>query len=484
MNEPPQKKIRAEPENTSLEKIPQLVIDSLYSESVAARLWNVACRALGESDPPTFYPEYTGKDGATYVYRHLSFWTSGFFPGSLYLLLERRKRYGHNGTQHSYPNLLQLHHLCQWWSINLYQNASVKSTHDLGFMIAPWATKAWELYKDEQAFSSLVLAAHSLASRFCPKVQSIRSWDTCKTEKYAFLDTSTDFLVIIDNMINLDMLFWVAKQTGNHNLYDIAVAHARTTQKQHIRPDKTTFHVVNFDPEKGYPKKKFTNQGYSDYSCWARGQAWGILGFAQTFHWTKDNSFLQTSQDLADLFIERLPADGVPYWDLDAPIPLESPRDTSAAMIAACGMLLIFKALMAKGRDNEAMKYVRSAMRIARGTCEKFMNPPTLRFTVSPPGRTIQVYEDGLASEYQEKLEPGLLTLDHGMDAAGLLSIKKNGVVPKETHASETILTGATINNYEFAPRRWANHGLVYADYYFMLLGNMLLELGLADTGQ
>ncbi|RHZ54711.1 hypothetical protein CDV55_103498 [Aspergillus turcosus] len=487
MEEPPRKRLKSESKDlmkgttAKTSVIPQSVIRELYSESVAAKLWNVASRALGKNEPPAFFPEYTGKDGATYVYRHLSFWTSGFFPGSLYLLLERQTKYN-SSTKPPTPHPLLIQHLCQWWTVNLHQNATLNTTHDLGFMIAPWATKAWELHRDARAFSSLVTAANTLASRFCPRLQSIRSWDICVTKRYSYTDPSKDFLVIIDNMLNLDMLFWVAKETGNQYLHDLAVAHARTTQRHHIRANHSTYHVVNFDQETCMPKEKLTNQGYSDESCWARGQAWGILGFAQTFHWTGDPSFLQTSRQLADFFIENLPDDGVPYWDFDAPVTSDSPRDTSAAMIASCGMLLIYRALRAQGKYEESEQYLLAAMRIVQGTLTKFLNPPTFKFTVRLSDRGLETYEDGLPCDHEEKPEPGFLAVDISLGDAmnGINGAGVNGTSQKP--AAETILTGATINNYEFAPRRWANHGLVYADYYFMLLGNMLLELGLVPS--
>lgn len=469
--------------------VDQRVIDHLYSTSVAATLWNVASKAWGrvrenprpeetetdentQAEPPTLYPEYTGKDGATYVYRDLSFWTSGFFPGSLYLLLERQTRFSMK-IGHPSPHPLQLQHLCEWWTINLHQNASLKTTHDLGFMIAPWAIKAWELHRNAKAFSSLVRAADSLASRFCSEVQAIRSWDTCVTKRYSFTDPTKDFLVIIDNMINLDMMFWVARETNNPALYDIALAHARTTQKYHIRPNDTTYHVVNFDAPSGLPKEKLTNQGLHDESCWARGQAWGILGFAQTFHHTGDSSFLETSQSLANCFIRNLPQDGVPYWDFDAQLTSETPRDTSAGMIAACGMLLIYKALQSRGQETDSVRYLDAVWHILEGTVGQFMNPRKWEFDLRPSVEGLETYEDGLPCDHIRKPMAGLLVVDDGA--------KHNGPASNEIPTAETILTGATINNYQFAPRRWANHGLVYADYYFILLGNMLIDLDLVD---
>ncbi|PYH66620.1 glycoside hydrolase family 88 protein [Aspergillus vadensis CBS 113365] len=450
------------------------VLEALYSESVLAKVWFVASKAMGsrQTNPPTLYPEYTGEDKTTYIYRTLDFWTSGFFPGSLYLLLERstffRDRHpAPHSTQANSDSVLRPHplqheHLCRWWTANLHQNALRKDTHDLGFMITPWAMKAWTLHRDPAAYNALVLAAHSLASRFSESTQCIRSWDQCITKRYAYKDPSQDFLVIIDNMLNLDMLFWVARETDCSKLYDIARAHAITTQKHHIRDDCTTFHVVNLDPKTGAVKSKLTNQGYSDSSCWARGQAWGILGFVQTFGWTRETEFLRTARALADVFLARLPNDGVPYWDFDAPVTDTSPRDTSAAMIAACGMLLLYKAYKKLQDTDAANHYLRAAMKLVDCTVGGYLNPP-LRFEAGP-SLEVPVYADQCSAHQTEACK-------------GFEALKVVG----DANASETILTGATINNYEFAPRRWSNHGLVYADYYFLLFGNMLLEMDLID---
>ena len=250
-------------------------------------------------------------------------------------------------------------------------------------MVAPWAIKSWELQRSPSAYNSLCLAAHSLASRYSDRTQCLRSWDTCITNRYSLTDPTQDFLVIIDNMLNLDILFWVSRETGNRRLYEIALAHGRTTQKHHIRADNTTFHVVNLDSETENMKDKFTNQGYSDSSCWARGQSWGILGFMKTFEWTRQTTFLNTAKALADYFLSQLPPDGVPYWDFAAPRSESIPRDTSAAMIAACGLLLIYKALKGTGEGDY---YLREAIKMVNNTTAKFLNPPIMGFkTTSSP---------------------------------------------------------------------------------------------------
>jgi hypothetical protein len=251
-------------------------------------------------------------------------------------------------------------------------------------------------------------------------------------------------------MINLDLLFWAAAQLRDPALREMAIAHARTTQKNHIRSDSSTFHVVNFDQSTGAAKEKFTNQGYSDSSCWSRGQAWAITGFAQTYAWTRDPSFLTTSRKCADYFLAHLPQSGIPYWDFSAPVTSSTPTDTSAAVVAAYGMVLLHDSLTALG---ETSPYLDGALRILSAVCSIRSSPPA-KFVTS-------------------KIE--IPSVEHGMSSeAGPLKVDMGPGI-------ETILTGATINNYEFAPRRWANHGLVYADYYFLLVGNKLLDMGIGQ---
>lgn len=248
--------------------------------------------------------------------------------------------------------------------------------------------------------------------------------------------------------MNLDLLFWAAIELRDPKLRDIAVNHARMTQRHHIRPDSSTFHVVNFDQATGNVKAKMTNQGYSDDSCWSRGQSWAITGFAQTYSWTRDKAFLTTARECADYFLAHLPSNGVPYWDFSAPVTQDTPTDTSAAVIACYGMLLLHEALTALGEQSP---YLKGAMHILMSICATQMSPP-VHFTTS--NISVPSVEHGVSSE------SGPLEVDTGSGA-------------------ETILAGATINNYEFAPRRWANHGLVYADYYFLLIGNKLLDMGM-----
>lgn len=247
--------------------------------------------------------------------------------------------------------------------------------------------------------------------------------------------------------MNLDMLFWTASETGDQEMYQIAVSHAKKTQECHIRADYSTTHLVVLDPNTGSIKSRLTNQGYSDTSSWTRGQAWAIAGFAQTYNWTRDVSFLETSRACADYFLSKLPANGVPPWDFCAPTDSEQPPDTSAAVIAAYGMLLIHEALVQQGEQSS---YFESAIRIVKAICSKHMTAQSYFATTTSTLDTVEKNTQNVQTE---------------------LTVIQDDAIP------QTILGGATINNYEFAPRRWANHGLVYSDYYFLLLGNKLLEM-------
>ncbi|KAJ4352541.1 uncharacterized protein N0V89_007890 [Didymosphaeria variabile] len=280
----------------------------------------------------------------------------------------------------------------------------------------------------------------------------IRSWDTCVTKEYSFHYLDSDFMVIIDNMMNLDLLFYAASKTGNNEMFSAAVQHARTTCRTHLRSDGSTTHLVVLDPESGEIKHRLTNQGYSHSSCWSRGQAWAIAGFAETYHWTKDEEFLRTSQRAADYFLKRLPENGIVPWDFDA-LELEGlsqPSDSSAAIIAAYGMLLIHQGLVDLGQPSD---YLAATLKITQTICAHHMSSAASWDTSEVD---IDTVEWGHVKKTMQKVNMG---------------------------AGDTILTGATINNFKHAPRRWANHGLVYADYYFILVGNKLLEMGIDPYG-
>jgi rhamnogalacturonyl hydrolase YesR len=246
-------------------------------------------------------------------------WTSGFFPGNLWMIYEitKDKKWEDLALQYTLPLEKE-----QW----------NRGTHDLGFMIFCSFGKAYQFTKNDDYKSILIQSAKSLASRFNPTVGCIRSWDH-NSDKW-------DFPVIIDNMMNLELLLWAAKETGESNLKEIAITHAQTTIKNHFRDDYSSYHVIDYNPETGEVQKKQTHQGYSDESAWARGQAWGLYGFTMMYRETGMQEFLIQAEKIAG-FILNQPGikDGkIPYWDFNAPDSPDKPYDASAGAIITAAL--------------------------------------------------------------------------------------------------------------------------------------------------
>lgn len=246
-------------------------------------------------------------------------WTSGFFPGELWLL------YQATGDP-------------QWktearkFTQQVEQEKMNTGTHDLGFMIYCSFGNAYKITHDDADKAVIVRAARSLATRFNPRTGVIRSWDHNK-------DKWTN-PVIIDNMMNLELLFEATHLTGDSSFYKIAVSHANTTLKNHFRPDYSSYHVVDYDPEIGKVIKKTTAQGYSNESAWARGQAWGLYGYAMCYRYTHDPRYLEQAEHIAGFILNHpnLPKDKIPYWDFNDPAIPNAPRDASAAAITASAL--------------------------------------------------------------------------------------------------------------------------------------------------
>lgn len=255
-------------------------------------------------------------------------WCSGFFPGTLWQVYE----YTHN-------DYWRRKAISYTWPIE--EAKWHKGTHDLGFMMYDSFGKAYALTGERSYLDVVVQSARTLITRYSPKVQSIRSWDHNR-DKWKFP-------VIIDNMMNLEMLFRATQLTGDSVFWNVAVNHANTTLKNHFRTDHSSFHVVDYDPETGDVRLKCTHQGYADDSFWSRGQGWGLYAFAMCYRFTHDAAYLRQSESIADFFLSlpNLPADGVPYWDMKMPevngcTPEQAnasvPRDASAAALIASGL--------------------------------------------------------------------------------------------------------------------------------------------------
>lgn len=204
--------------------------------------------------------------------------------------------------------------------------------HDLGFLMICSYGNGYRLTADSGYKKVLLASADSLATLFNPNVGTILSWPR-NVEMFGGHNT------IMDNMINLEMLFWASKNGGDKSLYDIAVKHAETTMNHHFRPDGTCYHVAVYDPSDGHFIKGVTHQGYSDSSTWARGQAWAVYGYTMVYRETHDKRFLDFACKVTDAYLSRLPEDMVPYWDFDDPAIPKAPRDASAAGVVASALL-------------------------------------------------------------------------------------------------------------------------------------------------
>lgn len=250
-------------------------------------------------------------------------WTSGFWPGILWYAYEYSKNEKPKQEADRYSHALY----------PLVDSAAID--HDLGFQVFCSIGNGYRLTGDTTYKKILLRAADTLSKLFNPKVGTILSWP----REVPGVDWPLRHNTIMDNMINLELLFWASKNGGNKTLYDIAVKHAETTMNNHFRDDHSSYHVVVYDTSTGKKIKGITHQGYSDSSMWARGQSWAIYGFTMVYRETKDQRFLDFAQAVTDVYLEKLPADLIPYWDFNAPAIPNEPRDASAAAVTASALL-------------------------------------------------------------------------------------------------------------------------------------------------
>lgn len=263
--------------------------------------------------PKTYYAEKDSMETS-----NSGWWCSGFYPGTLIYLFEQTKD---QSLLTEAERILKV----------LEKEKNNTSTHDLGFMMFCSFGNADRIAPRPEYKDILLASAKSLSTRFNPKVGCIKSWDS----------NPSDFLVIIDNMMNLELLFWATRITGDSSFYKIAATHANVTIKNHFRPDYSSYHVINYDPHTGAIKQKRTAQGAADESAWARGQAWGLYGFTATYRETKDRRYLDQANRIAEFILNHpnLPADKIPYWDFNAPVIPNALRDASAAAIICSALI-------------------------------------------------------------------------------------------------------------------------------------------------
>lgn len=244
------------------------------------------------------------------------------------------------------------------------KNEIVVDHHDMGFLYSLSCVAAWQLTGNEVAKEAAIMAADKLISRFQEKGGFIQAWGE--------MGAPDNYRLIIDCLMNLPLLYWASDITGDSKYARIADVHTETSINTVVREDFSTHHTYFFDPVTGAPTRGETAQGYRDSSPWARGQAWGIYGLALSYHYTKNPKIIELFCKITDFFIERCPKDGICYWDLDFKDGDGEEKDSSAAAIAACGMLEMAKYLPA----DKAERYTTTAWQIAGSLARDYTPKP------------------------------------------------------------------------------------------------------------
>jgi unsaturated chondroitin disaccharide hydrolase len=263
----------------------------------------------------TQFPQSTLPDGSPRNMKS-DWWCSGFFGGSLWYIYQ----YNHNQKWKE---------AAEKWTMAVENEKYNTRTHDLGFMLYCPFGNGYRLTQNTAYKNIMLTGAKSLATRFDPKVGLIKSWESFKG--------GYKYPVIIDNMMNLEFLFWAAKTSGNKDFYNLSVTHADNTMKNHYRPDFSSYHVLCYG-ENGEVLVKKTHQGAADESAWSRGQAWGLYGYTVMYRETKDKKYLNFARNIANFYLNNpnLPTDKIPYWDFSK---VGEERDASAGAICASALL-------------------------------------------------------------------------------------------------------------------------------------------------
>lgn len=278
-------------------------------------------------------------------------WTSGFWTGILWL--------AYYYTKNDKYKDLAMKHVHDFR--RRYEERFQFDTHDLGFLYSLSCVSAYKLTADEFAKETALKAADALMLRFQEKGQFIQAWGD--------INDRTAYRLIIDCMMNLPLLYWSSNITGDNKYYNAAYAHAKTSMDVIVRDDNTTFHTFYFDPDTGEKVKGITAQGYSDNSCWSRGQAWAVYGTALSYRYTNDNLFMDYNERVTEYFINHLSNDLVPYWDLIFTDGDEE-RDSSSAAITASG--LIESAKYIRDEDKKVF-YINSAKAMLNSLIDNYM---------------------------------------------------------------------------------------------------------------
>lgn len=271
-------------------------------------------------------------------------WCSGFFPGVLWYLYEN------NPTE-------ELKKYAENYTARVEREQYTTDNHDVGFMIYCSFGNGLRILGTEDYKNVIVQTSKSLSTRYKDHIQLIRSWD--------WNEKVWQYPVIIDNMMNLEMLMWAAKTSGDSRFEEIAIKHANKTMQEHFRPDFSCYHLVDYDTVSGDARLKQTVQGYADESAWARGQAWAVYGYTMMYRETRDLAYLSHAENIARYIMRHpnLPEDKIPYWDFNAPNIPDELRDASAGAVMASAFIELSQLTTDKTLASECMETATTQLR-------------------------------------------------------------------------------------------------------------------------
>lgn len=289
-----------------------------------------------------------------------SVWTTSFWTGILWLVYEYT-------NDEKYKEEAQLHSKSFRQRIDNYyhkdENEAGLNHHDIGFLYSITTVADYKLTGSKSALETSLMAAELLSKRYIAKAKILQAWGDMN-------DENQRGRMIIDCNLNIPLLYFANDFMSDNTYYDMAYNHVKTASKYIVRPDASTYHTFHMDTETGEPRFGSTHQGYADDSCWARGQAWGMMGFPLSYKYTKDESLLELSKKLSNYFLNRLPNDNVCNWDLIFQGD-DDQRDTSAAAVAAIGLSELLKYLPVS--DTDRVYYENACLSITKSLVEKYM---------------------------------------------------------------------------------------------------------------
>ena len=341
-------------------------------------------------------------------------WTLGFFPGSVWL----------TSVLTNDKNMIPI---ANKYTESLAYLKDCKSSHDVGFMVGCSYLTGYRITGNANYKPIIIQAARSLCTRFSPKTGAIQSWDLDKGWQSKM---NWKYPVIIDNMMNLELLFEATKLSGDSSFYKIAVIHANTTLRNHFRDNNSCYHLVDYDAETGQVRKKQTVQGSADESSWARGQAWALYGFTMCYRYTHNIAYLNQANNIYDFIFtnKNLPADLIPYWDYNAPSIPNEPRDVSSAAIVASALYELNTYLPNK-------KFEKTADMIVETLCS-----PVYRAEVGTNGNFILKHSVGNIPHHSEIDVPINYADYYFLEAL----VRKQGLIKN----NKSTLVSRTVNQY------------------------------------